>query len=78
MTKEEKVLLELGKRIKAKREKKNLSQLRLAYKCEVAKSYISELENGKRNPTVKTLIKIADTLGVTLGELFKDRDPFDF
>ena len=37
----------------------------------MAKSYLSELELGKRNPSVLVLSRIAAALGTTLEELFK-------
>lgn len=65
------VLSQLGKRISYLRKQKKFSQISLAYEAGIAKSYLSELELGKRNPSVKTLNKIAITLDVTIEELFR-------
>jgi transcriptional regulator with XRE-family HTH domain len=35
---------------------------------------ISDLENGRANPTLGTLLKVAGALGVGIGELFGDDD----
>ncbi len=71
------VLTQLGKRIAYLRKEKGMSQLALALDSNVAKSYLSELEKGKRNPTVKVLSKIAIALGVTIEELFRGIVPLE-
>lgn len=62
---------ELGKRIQYLRKIKGMSQEDLALKCDINKNYLSDVERGSRNPTVKVLAKIAGGLGITLSELFK-------
>ena len=66
---EEEFLLGLGKRIASYRKKKKLSQLALSIESGIAKSYISELEKGRRNPTVTTLLKLVKPLGVKVSTL---------
>jgi len=34
------------------------------------RSYVADLERGCRNPSVRTLIKIANAIGISLVELF--------
>jgi transcriptional regulator with XRE-family HTH domain len=70
------VLSQLGKRVAYLRKERHLSQLSLALGAGVAKSYLSDLERGQRNPTVKVLSRIASALGVSLEELFRGIDPF--
>jgi transcriptional regulator with XRE-family HTH domain len=53
------------------RVKRGLSQERLAYDAEVDRSYVGGLERQVENPTVDVLDRLAKTLGVTVGELFK-------
>ena len=65
------VLWQLGRRIAFLRKEKGLSQVDLAADANMAKSYLSELELGKRNPSVLVLSRIAAALGTTLEELFK-------
>lgn len=65
------VLWQLGRRIAFLRKEKGLSQIDLAADAMVAKSYLSELELGKRNASVLVLSRIAAALGTTLEELFK-------
>ena len=62
---------QLGMRIKYLRSLNKWSQEDLALEAGVNKNYISDLERGNRNPTIKVLDKIANSLGITLEELFK-------
>ena len=61
---------QLGKRIVYLRKKKKMSSLDLALDSGVNKNYLSDLENGRRNPTLKVLRKIAIALDIDLSELF--------
>ncbi len=65
-----KLLVLLGKRIKALRERKGLTQEELEEKTGVNTKYISAIERGQKNATIKTLEKIAKGLDVELYELF--------
>lgn len=46
-------------------------QGQLADMAHMTKSYMSEIEAGKKNLTLRSTAKIADCLGVTLEELFR-------
>jgi transcriptional regulator with XRE-family HTH domain len=59
-----------GSRIKSLREKRNLSMRELASRAGVAVSFISKLEMGKTSPTIMTLQKILEGLGITVVEFF--------
>ena len=65
----------LGKRIAHLRKQKGMSQLDFALTSGIAKSYVSELESGKRNPSLFLLEKVCLTLGVTLSVLFEGVGP---
>jgi putative transcriptional regulator len=65
----EKLKIELGKRIINLREKKGWSQSDLARACNKDRQAIEKLENGKVNPTLYTLLEIANALEVSLSEL---------
>jgi transcriptional regulator with XRE-family HTH domain len=65
------VLAQLGKRVAYLRKERHLTELELALKANMAKSYLSDLERGQRNPTVKVLNRLAMALGVTIEELFR-------
>jgi transcriptional regulator with XRE-family HTH domain len=61
----------LGQNIRKIRLKKKLSQARLATALSVDGAYISNIENGRMNPTLSTLEKIAGALGISSSELLK-------
>ena len=61
----------VGKRIREIREQINMSQKDLAYSSDLDRSYIASVESGQRNISIVNLEKIANSLGVTLSELFK-------
>jgi len=61
----------LGEKLKKIRTEKAMSQGDIAKKLGVHRSYISGIERGIRNPTVKNVEKLADALGVDVSELFK-------
>ncbi len=67
---------QLGMRIKYLRQRRKMSQEDLALDAGVNKNYLSDLERGSRNPTVKVLEKISIALGITLEELFKGIESF--
>ena len=57
--------------MKKVRAKKKLSQGALARLLEVDKGYISNIESGKKNPTLATIQRLADALGVSADLLLK-------
>lgn len=61
----------IGSRIKYLREKRDWTQDRLAQEAEVSKSFISEVENDRRNPSSEKLLEIADVLGASLDFIMK-------
>ena len=65
------IKLKIGQRIKELREKVEMSQKDLAYTADLDRSYIASVESGQRNISIVNLEKIANTLGVSLSELFK-------
>ena len=60
---------ELGKRIVELREKKGWSQSDLARACSKDRQSIEKLENGKVNPTLYTLLAVANALGISVSKL---------
>lgn len=51
------------------REHRGLSASALAEKAAVAQSYVSEIETGKKDGSLKTMRKLADALGVSIDDL---------
>lgn len=68
MTKDQ-LKIKLGKRIVMLREQKGWSQSDLARACNKDRQVIEKLENGKVNPTLYTLLELANALEVSLPEL---------
>lgn len=66
-----KISTKLGQNFKRIRATKKLSQGAIARKLEVHRAYISGIENGKRNPTLATIQKLAEALGISADELIK-------
>lgn len=54
------------------RNKKGISQEKLALECGLDRTYISLLERGLRQPTISTLFKIAKALDVTPSMLIQE------
>ena len=69
--KEQKTLKSLGKRIAEIRKSKGVTQQQLAERINTSVVTIAYIETGKRSPRVWTLNKIADSLKVTISDLFK-------
>ena len=61
----------LGQNLKRIRMKKKMSQGDIARALVVHRAYISGIENGKRNPTLATIQKLANALGISADELLK-------
>lgn len=62
----------LGKRIKAAREKKNMTQEELAAAVDYGVGHISVIERGVKPPKLDKLIAIANALGVGMDELLQE------
>jgi transcriptional regulator with XRE-family HTH domain len=62
--------IEFGKRVKLLRNNINLSQEQFALKCNIDRAYMGCIERGEKSPTLNTIQKIADGLGISLKELF--------
>ena len=65
------IYTQLGKRITYLRKRKKMSQLTLAVEADVNKNYISDLERGRRNPTLMILSKISKALNCDLSTLLQ-------
>ena len=63
--------VKLGKNLKRIRTNKDISQGDIAKELGVDRGFISTIENGKTNPTLATIVKLAKAVGVTTNELLK-------
>jgi len=62
----------LGRNLKKIRTQKKMSQGDIARALNLDRGYISNVENGKKNPTIATIEKLAKALGVSADELLKE------
>jgi transcriptional regulator with XRE-family HTH domain len=58
------VLRELGQRLRSAREAAGLTQEEAAHKAGIDYKRWQRLEQGTVNPTIRTLIRVADALGI--------------
>ncbi len=59
-----------GAAVRLRREELGLSQEGLGYKARVHRTYVSDIERGARNPTVKVIWKLAVALDTEPSALF--------
>jgi len=68
------IKLKIGQRIKKLRKGIGLSQESLAYKAEVDRTYVTDVENGRRNVSVEILERLIIALDVSLSDFFKSKE----
>ena len=59
-----------GSRVRELRHTQGLSQEELADRAGLHRTYLSGIERGQRNPSLKNIAAIAETLGLGLSALF--------
>jgi len=60
-----------GNRMRKVRKQRGMSQLDLSHKSGLDLTTINEIENGNREPMLKTVWRIANALKVEMSEMFK-------
>ncbi|MCD8204538.1 MAG: helix-turn-helix domain-containing protein [Coprobacillus sp.] len=68
------LLMIVGRRIRYLRKQKGMSILDLSIEADINRNYLSDLERGKRNPTITILSKISIALDVSLSFLLEGVD----
>jgi len=63
---------QFGNRIRTLRHNLGISQEKFALKIDMDRTYYASVESGRRNISLENIKKIADGLGITVSELFKD------
>ena len=66
--------MSIGEKIKSYRKSKKLTQVELAKKSNISRSYLTDIENDRYNPSIETLKSIAKSLEISLGDLVSDDD----
>lgn len=65
----------VGRSVRAVRQARGMTQEQLAEMFGFSQQYISDLEGGRRNPTVVSLYELAQALGSTPVELIQPQEP---
>lgn len=60
----------IGQVIKDLRKQKKLQQIEFCKKCKITQTYLSQIENGVKEPTIAVLKNIANGLGIPLPIVF--------
>lgn len=68
--------MQIGKNIKKIREAKGLAAKVVALSCKMDTGHYSRIENDKSDPSLSSLVKIANALGVSVAELFTADESF--
>ena len=63
----------VGLNLQALRRARGLSQEELAHRAEIHQTYLSGVERGRRNPSVKVLDRIARALNAEIEDLVRRR-----
>lgn len=58
----------IGRRIRHFRQKNRITQEELAFRIESTPAYISNIECGKKKPSLQKLAQISEALGVTIND----------
>lgn len=61
----------VGARIKELRAAREISQEKLALKADIDRTYLAGVEQGKRNPSIKSLEKIIVALEISFHDFFE-------
>jgi len=70
--KEAALIRQLGESIRYQRDIRGLTQLGLALEAGLSKSYLCDVEKGRRNPSFTIVCRIAKALGIEPSELLSD------
>lgn len=70
----ESIRIRYGKAVRDARIKKGISQERLADLSELHRTYISDIELGKRNVSIDNIEKIADALDMKISDIFLEME----
>lgn len=61
----------VGENVKAIRKERKLKQKELAEQCGISRSYLSDIENDRHSPSIKTLNSLAIKLNAPVTELIR-------
>ena len=64
--------MDISERLKSIRVAKNMSVYKLSQLSGVSETHIRDLERGDRNPSIDTLCRLVEQMGVPVSELFTE------
>lgn len=67
-------LQNIGNNIRQIRKAQNIPQIELAVEVGIDRAYLSEIENGRANPSINVLYAISDALHVDIIEFFQNNE----
>lgn len=65
------ILVRYGRVLREHRMEQKISQEDFAEKCGLHRTYISDVELGKRNVSLENIERIANALGISISDYFK-------
>ena len=65
------ITIKFGKHVATLRKRKGLTQLELAYRCDIHRAYIGAIERGEKKVNICTIFKLAKGLNVEPYQLLK-------
>ena len=68
----EKILIQFGRAVRTVRRDRGISQERLADICGLHRTYVRDIELGKRNISLENIEKIAAAFSMSITELFTE------
>jgi transcriptional regulator with XRE-family HTH domain len=71
MAEDEDILVRFGRRLRVLRLGMQLSQEALALECDLDRTYVSGIERGRRNVSLRNITALARVLNVSLSQLFE-------
>lgn len=66
------ILFQYGQVIRSLRQSRNISQEKLGDLCGLHRTYISDIELGKRNVSLENIERMATALNVRISEIFTE------
>jgi transcriptional regulator with XRE-family HTH domain len=68
------IKLKVAHRIKELRAQLGISQEALANKANLDRTYVTDVENGRRNISIGTLVKLINALDISIADFFNKPD----
>ena len=66
------VLVDFGHAVRKIRNERGISQEAFAARCDLHRTYISDVELGKRNVSLENIPKMADALNLKMSDIFME------